>query len=215
MTTKAVVIATMLLLSWAPQPAFGEPELFVGAKGGANFSWITGPDWDEDIVRIFDGDNKGRFGATLGGFVSAVFPSRYGIRVELLYTEHGGRVDGRIGGSDAEIRVRTVLLDTSFLGERYFDRGPGRVSVFLGPTLLFLQGDILTETRADGEVLKGGDVPEAEQVFGATGGVGYVLPLGPGILLLDARYTRGLTGYNRDKAYDNALTFLVGYGLPF
>lgn len=205
----------MLLLFWAPHPAFGEPELFVGAKGGANFSWITGSDWDEDVVRLLDGDNKGRFGVTVGGFVSAVFPSRYGIRAELLYTEHGGRVDGRIDGSDAELRVRTALLDASLFGERYFDVGPGALSVFLGPTVLLLQGDIVTETRADGEVFEGEDLPEAEQIFGATGGFGYALPLGPGVLLFDARFARGLSGYNRDKAYDNAVTLLAGYGLPF
>lgn len=215
MTTKALAIATLLFLLYAPHSVSAEPELFAGAKGGANFAWITGPDWEDDIVRLFDGDNRGRFGATVGGFVSALFPSRYGLRAELLYTEHGGRVEGRIGGSDAELRVRSTLLDVSILGERHFDVGPGAISVFLGPTLLLLQGNIVTETRAGGEVLEGEDVPDAEQLFGATGGVGYMLPLGPGVLLFDARYTRGLTGYNSDKAYGNAVSVLAGYGLPF
>lgn len=213
--TKAAVIATLLLLLRVAPPASGEPELFFGAKGGANLAWITGSDWEDDVVRLLDGDNKGRFGATVGGFVSAVFPSRYALRAELLYTEHGGRVDGRIGGTDAELRVRSVFLDVSLLGERYFDAGPGAISVFLGPTLLLLQGDLVTETRADGEVFEGRDAPKAEQIYGATGGVGYTLPLGPGVLLFDARYTRGLSGYNRDRAYDNAVTVLAGYGFPF
>lgn len=213
--TKAAVVALLLLLLRVASPASAEPNLFVGAKGGANVSWVTGSDWDEDIVRLFDGENKGRFGATVGGFVSAVFPSRYGIRAELLYSEHGGRVDGRINGDDAEFRARSVMLDVSLFGERFFGVGQGAISVFLGPTLLLLQGDVVTEIRANGESLETEEAQEAEQIFGATGGIGYTHPLGPGFLLFDIRYTRGFTGYNRDKAYDNAVTVLAGYGFPF
>jgi hypothetical protein len=213
--TKVFTIANLLFLLYSPYLLSAEPNLFVGAKGGANVSWVTGSDWDEDIVRLFDGENKGRFGATVGGFVSAVFPSRYGIRAELLYSEHGGRVDFRINGNDAELRARSVMLDVSLLGERFFGVGQGAISVFLGPTLLLLQGDLVTEIRTNGETLETEEAQEAEQIFGATGGIGYSHPLGPGVLLFDIRYTRGLTGYNRDKAYDNAVTVLAGYGFPF
>lgn len=212
---KAKGATILCLLFVATASVAAAPELYVGAKGGANFSWITGADWEDDIVDSFDGRNRGRFGATVGGFVSAVFPSRYGLRAELLYTEHGGKVEGRVDGSKAELRFRTIILDVSLLGERYFDVGKGEIFVFLGPTLLVLQGDFVTDVRSEGAEFEGRDTYDGEQLFGATGGVGYTLPLGVGVLLFETRYTRGFTGYNRERAYDNAVTALAGYALPF
>ncbi len=191
------------------------PQLYVGAKGGASFSWITGADWEDEVVASSDGTNRGRFGAAVGGFVSAVFPSRYGLRVELLYAEHGGRVDSETGGDVTEVRFRSVMLDVSLLGERYFDIGNGGIFVFLGPTLLVLQGDPVIEFRFAGDDVESSGTYEVRQIFAATGGVGYSLPLGPGIGILETRYSRGLTGYERDKTYHNGVTALLGYALPF
>jgi hypothetical protein len=78
-----------------------------------------------------------------------------------------------------------------------------------------VQGDVVIESEFDGGSDESREAPEEHQFFAASGGFAYQFPWGPGDLLFDARYSRGITGYNGEDAYDNAATLMMGYSFPF
>ena len=166
-SVKSYLIISILVLAMAsaPLPA-KEPRLSAGFKSGANVSWVTGEAWQEDLVESLQGDNAPRFGPTLGAFVSVVFPSGFGGRAELLFAEHGGKVINVVD-SDAEFDARFSLLDISILIERRFRLGPGDFSIYLGPTLFLVQGDLVIESDFGGGSSEERDAPEEDQFFAA------------------------------------------------
>jgi hypothetical protein len=154
----------------------------VGAKGGVNFATV-------DFAAAGDA-SKGRWSPLAGAFV--VLPIHWGIalQTEGLYTQKGGRLHGTAVDSSLlldyfEIPVLARVSMNAFGGKLYFVGGPCPA--------FRLRARTRTEFNGATEEI---DVASAVKRFdlGVAGGAGMEF----GSLVVEGRYTFGLTDVNKD-----------------
>lgn len=174
---KLLLLTLLLTLGAAPAAA-----QTIGFKIGPTFSKLDIEDVDGDAI-----DNLTSFGG--GGFI------RFGmgglnLQAEVLAITKGLSVEDVVGNEDGEFELTYVEIPVTAVFS--LGRGP---YLFAGPFVGF-------EVSCSGNI--GGfsgecdenDGSRNEMDFGVTGGLGIQVPLGPGSLLLEGRYTHGLANLN-------------------
>jgi hypothetical protein len=161
----------------------------IGFKLGATFSTLD--------VADDDGDTENSLSAFGGGGFIRFGLSGIGIEIDVLALTKGSEVDG-LGDEDTEIKLDYVEVPV----QAVFSLGSGRFSPYImaGPSFAFEIGcKVDDETVTESIECDNADFFERKSVdIGLTGAAGLQIPLGPGNLLVEGRYTHGLS-----NIYDN------------
>ena len=172
-----LLLCGALLLCASPSFAQG---MGFGVKGGLNVA--------NNDVSDAGGSFDPRLGIVAGGFVTLPIASWLDLQVEGLYSEKGSRVQA--GGGEAKLILN--YFEVPVLGRVRFAR------IFYaaaGPSMAFrLQAK--SRARFSGSTEEVDVSDEVEQFdFGVAMGGGVQL----GVLIIDGRYTLGLTDLDKDK----------------
>jgi hypothetical protein len=154
----------------------------IGFKIGPTFSKLDVEDADDDVL-----DNLTSFGG--GGFI------RFGmmglaLQAEVLAISKGYSVEDAIGDEDAELELTYVEIPVTAMFS--LGRGP---YLFAGPFVGIEVGCKGSIGGLSGDCDEN-DGERKETDFGLVGGAGFQIPLGPGSLLIEGRYSQGLTNLN-------------------
>jgi opacity protein-like surface antigen len=185
----------------------------IGFKLGASMSKFS-----------IDGETEGfdyTTGLAGGGFIRFDF-GRLGIQPEILTITKGAEVDGGAGVDDSAIKIEYVAIPvlihfpltygSSFAP--YIFGGP-EVAFDIGCEASIGEGD---ETDCDDDAFGDGPFERKSTDFGLTGGGGLAFAMGPGALLVEGRYTWGLTNIddNQDpvEIKNRSILLLAGYSIP-
>ena len=170
-------------------PVAAQSSRTIGFKLGATFSTLDVEDVDDDdqnSLTSFGGGGFIRFG--LGGI---------GLEIDVLALTKGSEVSS-IEEGDAEIKLDYIEVPV----QAVFSLGSGRFSPYImaGPSFGFEIGcEVDDETVDEGIDCEDADFFDRKSLdIGVTGAAGLQIPMGPGNLLIEGRYTHGLT-----NIYDN------------
>jgi hypothetical protein len=187
---KSLLVAVFLVLAvafaWAGP--FG-----AGLMVGTPLSWAFGGDWDDSLDQV-DGSNFINPGISAGVFAWYDITPAITIQVEAHYGLYQWSLEGKLAGDDVTVDSRLDLLEFPILAMYKLSLWKGALKFFAGPDLWYGTGRLETTTAVgtNPEDKTSGEL-DSPWAFAATGGAGYELPLGPGILSLDVRYTRLFT----------------------
>lgn len=184
----------------------------IGFKVGPTFSNI---DEDPDDTTV-DESTLTSFGG--GGFIRFGFAG-LSLQLEALAITKGSKVEDEGGDDDLELQLDYIEVPITAM----FSLGNGPY-LFVGPSFGF-------EIDCDISVKFGGsensfdcdddsvDSFERKKLdVGVTGGLGFQFPAGPGSLLIEGRYTHGLTNLNDSntdgKIRNRSYAAFAGYAIP-
>jgi hypothetical protein len=188
---KVLLLVPFLVLA---SVAAGAGPISVGATVGMPLTWAYGEDWDDSLDMLDDGSNTLSPGIVVGAFGSYDITDAITVQVNALVALYVWGMEGEFTGNDTTVSSQLFLAEFPVLAKYKIPLWKGAVSLFAGPDIFYGIGRIDTRTEQEGspDSDTGGEL-ERRWVFGATGGAGYELPLGPGALSLDVRYTRLFT----------------------
>lgn len=208
---SAVIIAGAAALA---VPASSVDAQTIGFKLGASMSKFSADGTTDtyDFMTSFAG----------GGFVRFGF-GRLGIQPEILSVTKGAEIDdGGGGGEDASIEIEyvevPVLLHLPLTYGASF-----APYVMGGPAFAFEIGceESLGGTEADCDDVAGGLLSQRKSIdIGLAAGGGLAFAMGPGAVLVEGRYTWGLTNLNDSEDADaidvknRSILLLAGYSIP-
>ena len=177
--------------------------MMIGAKGGLNIAKAYGDDVPDDA--------DWAYGFIGGGFFNYMFAEMFAVQPELLYAMKGWKVTA---ADETEVDVKLnyieipVLLKVMIPTEGMIDP-----SIFAGPSIGFL----MTAEADDVDIKDNLKSTDFGLVVGA--GIDYMLQEGKGAIMLDARYSLGLTTVDdtADEAdvKNHGIAVMVGYGYAF
>jgi hypothetical protein len=192
---KRIMTAALVAFALTTLATTGAQAQSIGFKLGASMS-----DMDVDPDGGLETDLLTSFGG--GGFI------RFGmaglsLQLEALALTKGFKTTDEEFDGEAKFKLDYIEVPVTAM----FALGNGPY-VFVGPSFGFEVG--CKVDVAVGGVDAGGDCDEADfdestrKKFdvGVTGGVGLQFPMGPGSLLVEGRYTHGLTNLNDDSTDD-------------
>jgi hypothetical protein len=150
-----------------------------------------------------------------GGFVRFGF-GRLGIQPEILSVTKGAEFDDSgAGGEDTSIKIEYVEIPVLL----HFPLTYGASFapyVFGGPAFAFEIGCEESEVDCD-EALSGLLPLRKGTDIGLSAGGGLAFAMGPGALLLEGRYTWGLTDIDESETFSHknrSILLLAGYSIP-
>jgi hypothetical protein len=200
----------------------------IGLKAGMGAAKLTGDDVTSftfylDESNYVQGDvGDMRMGFVGGGYATAHFNKQFGLRLEALYVQKGGKGDlaGEIDGLPFEIEMTFKLdyIELPLLAVVSFPAGAsGTFDIFAGPALAFnLSAEL--EAEAAGQSASE-DIENASSTdFGGVVGAGFTLALTSVDIFADARWEWGFTNIvDSDLEADiknSAFGFMIGVGFP-
>lgn len=192
---SCVVLIVFAILS-SGVPASTAPDRVAGIKGGLNLANLTG----EDVF-----NNSSSPGGIVGAFARYGLSEKWSVQPEVLWAMRGAEFSAE--GIEAEQQFEyleiPVLARMAWRNEGKFEP-----SLFAGPSLGILLGNkIVDGAEID---LKDGS---KDVDFGLVVGAGLDYTMGPGAILLDIRYERGLTSWSEDLDTKHSVaSFMIGYG---
>ena len=171
----------------------------IGPEAGVNFSKY-GMDADE---------NETKAGFAGGIFLTYSVINTFGVTGKILYSEKGSRN----GSSEQKLKYIEVPLTGRFFLNK---EGKFRPNLFLGPSFSFLCGVSNKVDGSDAVNVKDYKTDFNTYDFGVTGGVGLNFILRPEMrLLIDGRYTYGLSDLTKANGAVNNETFTITAGVSF
>ncbi|WP_128544473.1 porin family protein [Larkinella soli] len=189
--------------------------LSVGLRGGANLIL------NESVASFEEVDLKEETvpGFTAGVIVNYGFSSVFSVQPEILYTRRTVKYAASVQGEKFELQMDANAVEVPLLLKLSFGR-KARVFVNAGPYISYgLNGQLKMKYAGESQTEKDDyKNVDGRLEYGATGGIGASLPLGPGSLLIEGRFNYGL-GTNAEKTpadYVNPMigTVSVGYIIP-
>jgi hypothetical protein len=185
----------------------------IGFKLGQSWSKLDVDPQDQDETL----DQLSAFGG--GGFIRFGFAG-LALQAEVLALTKGTKEEDEAGAGDAELKLEYIEVPITAM----FSLGNGPY-VFAGPTFAFETGCELESSDETVEVPCENDTdPDAinrkKLDIGVTGGVGFQFPAGPGSILVEGRYTHGLTNLNdsatsdTQKIRNRSFAAFAGYAIP-
>lgn len=170
-------------------------EVRLGAKGGVNFSTLSGDDL---------GDVKSRTGFHIGGLVEIPVSERFSIQPEVLYSAQGAKYEesGTELGVDYSYKTTAKLdyIQVPLMAKFYVVDG---FALEAGPQISFLaskKGE-LDATIGGVTVSSEEDLEDISSIdFSLGAGASYRLPMG---VFFGARYNFGLSNVNDSNTADN------------
>ena len=178
------VVRVVAVLGIVAVPAAAQAQVSVGVRVGANMATLSNDnDFEMPVELQFDLENVA--GLTAGAFVTVPVTTVFAFQPEVLYSRQGAKL--RQSGSTTRLTLDYIQVP---LLARVRTGSQSRLSVLFGPTLGFKTGARQTWSGTfAGDDSGAFDEHTKTFDFGLTAGAG--LDVGP--LVLDARYTWGLT----------------------
>jgi len=185
--------------------------LTIGAKGGATFATVSDADGAfSDVGR--------RTGSAFGAFVT-IGGNPIGLRGEVLLVQKG--FDGRQDGDDIQFEVDYVELPVLLVFQ--LGAGPVQPAVYGGAAVGFERSCTISGSSAGLSVEGDCDEPDFELEresldVGAVFGAEVMFGLGGASLVVDGRYTVGLTTLDAsddpDEIKNRAFLLMAGVAIP-
>lgn len=199
-----------LATATALRPAEGQV-LTIGAKGGATFATIS------DADGAFD-DVGRRTGSVFGGFLT-LGGNPIGLRAEVLLVQKG--FEGVDDGADVQFDVDYVELPLLLVFQ--LGAGPVQPAIYGGAAVGFERSCTISASGLDFSAEGDCDEPEFDVEretldVGAVFGAELMFGLGGASLLVDGRYTAGLTTLDAsddpDEIKNRAFLLMAGVAIP-
>ncbi len=246
---SAVGIVAFMLCVSGSTIAFGQLSWELGLKGGVGVTKLTGDDTkgsldfsEPGFSLVGDGDSgDSKLGFVGGGYATIHVTDQFGVRLEALYFQKGGKGEFSGQGNEqgvgafdfqGELTFTFDYFELPLLAVVSFPAGTsGTFEVYAGPALAFnTKAELkleLTVTVTDSARAGGtGSVSETEDIsdetkgidFGGVIGAAFVFELTRVNLFFDGRWTYGFTKI--DDSTDNAdiknsaFAFMAGVGFP-
>ncbi len=206
MTVKPALVV-VLLLGVGTSPAIAQA-ITGGVKGGVNLATI--PDVASAVGET-DLDTTMRTALALGGFVAFAAAERFDIQPEFFYVQKGIRFEDSAGPFPGDATVQLDYIEIPVLAVFRFASDRSRTGYLLaGPAFGFNTRARIDVAGTEGDSEAADDEVKDTEVSLIFGG-GYSF----GRLLVEARWTEGLTAINDDVAFvddvrNRAFTILVG-----
>jgi hypothetical protein len=174
--------------------------------------WSFGPEAGLTISKYGnDGASSvSKPGLAVGGFLTYSIINTFGITTKLLYYERGAEF------SSMNTKQTLQYVEIPMIGRFFLNReGNVRPNIFFGPSFSFLAG-------AKNKV--GGDIEKLDNFknnfntfdFGLTGGLGVSFRIrNETYLVLDGRYTHGISDISKGNDDINNKSFALSAGLQF
>jgi opacity protein-like surface antigen len=231
MKGHALVVAVAgLLVCLIAGSAAAQVTWETGFKGGLGFGKLRG---DTQVAEVVDpgppvialsGDLNGfRTGFAGGAFVTARITEAFGIRLEALYAQKGGKgtVTVTQDGSPVGTATFTFKLDyfeVPVLAVGSFPAGAkAKVNVFGGPAVAFkARANVRAEAQGVSDQQDIGDSVESTD-FGIAAGAGVSFAASERTnIVIDGRYTLGLSKVDKGGTdlKNGGLVFLAGLSFP-
>jgi hypothetical protein len=151
-----------------------------------------------------------RVGFAAGGFLAIRFGGGFSIQPEVLFTQKGVKLDVSESGLSGDVTYKADYLDVPVLARLTFGKGV-RGYVFAGPSF-----DIKLNAKMKVGIMgqsEEEDISDQVEDFEFAVAFGGGIELGP--LLLEARWSEGLSKLNTDPAEpelkSRTILFLVGF----
>ena len=205
-----LAVALTVALAFSATDATAQLLTF-GAKGGATFSSVSDPDG-------YFSDVGSRSGSVLGGFLS-VGTGPLALRGEVLLVQKG--FSGGREGSDIDFDVDYVEIPVLLMLR--LGTGPIRPSVYGGAAVGFERSCSVSATGVNVVAEGDCDRPDLELErestdLGAVVGAEVMFGLGGVSVVVDGRYTRGLTTLDAsddpDEIKNRAFLLMAGLAIP-
>lgn len=186
--------------------AFAVGAVQTSAVEAQTIGFKVGPTWSKLDIDPMDEDETTDLLSSLGGggFVRFGFAG-LALQAEVLALTKGTKFeDPSSGADDTELKLDYIEVPITAM----FSLGNGPYA-FAGPTFSFESDCEVSGTvnSVDFEAPcedQGSDVVDRKKLdIGVTGGLGFQFPVGPGSLLIEGRYTHGLTNLNDGSSSDN------------
>ena len=230
MKKLSCAIALVLGLVVAVQPLWAQTT-YAGLRAGASLSrwhWADDTDVDKDAIKNLPGLYIAvpfEISVTNGLF----------LQPELAYTRKGVRLNmqetGETGTFEMDARTKFDYLSLDMLVKGKFGTDAPQFYVLAGPGLAYAahgkvpaeftvtNGTSSTEKETEDIDFKEDEVSRFD--FSVLFGGGLEMPLGPGRLVLDARYSLGLQNLNTDGddttnmgIFNRGMLFSAGFMIP-
>lgn len=201
MKTRIAASSFLLLLAVTAAPARAQ---VIGAKLGSSFSTIS-TDPDDNLNRksltAFGGGGLLRF-----GFIGLT------LQLEALALTKGEKIVDE--NTDATAKLKATYVEVPLTAMFSIGDGP---YVFVGPSVAF-EADCKTVLAANNNKVESDCNQNRKKTdWGVTGGAGVQFRGGPGYILLEGRYTYGLTNITAEtstrKSYNRSLAAFIGYAV--
>ena len=225
---KRIVALVCIVCLGAALPAAAQITWEAGVKGGVGMGKMMGDvestetDGTFTVTQNIDGYRTGFAG---GGFATAKITKDFGIRLEALYSQKGGKGDFSVtDGTNTVTGDATFKLDyfeVPLLAVGTFAAGTKTmIDVFGGPVFGFKTGaNLLLEAEGDSDETDISDSVKGTD-FGVTVGAGLTILAHPKAnVVIDGRYTHGLTNIPEDAPDDfdlknSDIVFMAGVSFP-
>ena len=226
-----VFLGALCLVSAAPD-AFAQMTWELGIKAGVSAAKLSGDDTKTEVTIDADNYYKSdisdmKVGFVGGGYATMHMNKQFGLRLEALYFQKGGK--GTAEGADLGVEFtadETYTLDyfeVPLLAVISFPAGTsGIFDIFLGPAVAFnVTAKSKSEWTGGGE--SGTDEEDLEDIkgtdFGGVVGLGFTLVMDSMNLFADARWEMGFSSIVDVEGADvdvknQAFAFMVGVAFP-
>ena len=213
-----------LALAFVTVSASAEKSSYLGSKGGLNLAKVSTDGFDFDGVVI---ENlTSRTGLVAGAFGSFGIAENLSIQTEVLFSQKGAKFDTSMTvqgiTADVELLFKLDYIEVPVLLKYSIPvQGSIRPNLFCGPALAIKSVSKLKVTasalgQSASETIDIEDVKSTD--FGVVFGGGLDIVVGNGRIVLDGRYTLGMSSI--DDSSDNediknrAISVTAGYAFP-
>jgi hypothetical protein len=201
------VITFMLLLQ-----NLSLAEIRGGVKVALNSAKLHGEDV-EDFEDLLGAGLDSKLGFCFGGFVTFSMHEMFAIQPEVLYTMKGAKMEESIMGETLYVWVNLTYLEIPVLAKLQIPtQGGVKPSIFAGPALgIKLSGKIKAEYAGESEEEDIEDMKNTDLGLVIGGGIDF--GLGKGMLIVDLRYTLGLSSiseFEDEDVKNGVFSLMVG-----
>ena len=207
------VLMSLVGAVWLLAPAMpaAAQDNALGVKVGVNFAKLS---FDEDDFLL---ESRQRTGLLAGVFITREIRDAFGLQIEGLITQKGGRLDDDVFGDEFDIQLTYLEIPVLARYTLPIGMGDSAVHVYGGPAFGVKVADkqrFRFEGDEDWEDL---DDDTDQELKGADVGLAIGAAFEFNMFLVDLRYTLGLVNINDDEDADDlpvknrAFSIAVGY----
>lgn len=230
MKRSLLVVLAGLLMCLTAGPVAAQVTWEAGFKVGLGLGKLRGDtgfsetliDGGSTIVLSGDiGDFRTAF--TGGAFANAMFTDAFGVRLEVLYAQRGGKgpvsltIDGNPAGT-VDVTFKHDYIEIPIMAVGSFPAGSkARLNVFGGPAVAFNTGaKVRVEAQGVSDETDNSDTVESTD-FGIAAGAGISIAASASAnIVIDGRYTLGLSKVptTGEDLKNSSLAFMAGVSFP-
>jgi opacity protein-like surface antigen len=199
---KSKLLPTLLILLFLSSTAFGQIPFKLGVRAGLDIGNLS---FDPDITGL---DKSSRMGFKFGAMAELGFVPMFAIQIEPMYAQKGAVIEGNfntdLGVIHGKVTFKAAELEIPILLKLRIPT-PGAITpyVFAGPNIAFILSSS-QEVEAQGQNQDNDTKDQTSSTnFALDLGAGVELKIAPlTLLLLDARYSLGLSDLSKESPQD-------------